>query len=137
MGATESGFTAYRSINHHPGRNTVQLPNIGSTGKPTIGNSTTPIAKTLEGFLVYPNPAKDQINISVATPKTATVITAQVYSYTGKILQQQKQSIVTNTTQRQNVLMNISNLSSGLYTVVLLDDKGNTLGNAKFIKTKE
>lgn len=137
IGATETGFTAYRSINHNSGRNTVHLPNIGSTGKKITTSTTVPVVKNTETFLVYPNPAKDQITISFTAPENAEIITARIHNYSGKILLQQKQGIGVNITQRQNISMNVSNLSSGLYTVILTDEKGNIIGNTKFIKVRE
>ena len=133
LGASESGFTAYRT--HNPATTTpvIKLPSIGSIGKTPL-----PIAlHKVEGLLVYPNPGTDNVNVSVDVAAKTTTITLRLYSVSGKLLQQQKQDITaSNNLSRQNLNLNISNLASGTYNIVIVDDKGTTIGNAKFVKAK-
>ena len=90
----------------------INFGTCGSCGNDfSIDESETP-------NLVYPNPSSDFINVS------GNNISLEIYSITGQIVMS-----LLNT----NNTVDISNLSIGIYTIKLIDGKGNTTFN-KFIK---
>ena len=74
------------------------------------------------GFSLYPNPAKDVLNIK--TNENITMKSAQVYDITGKLIINSSLS---------NPYINVEKLSSGTYILLLKDVAGNDYSQ-KFIK---
>ena len=77
---------------------------------------------TSSGFSLYPNPAKDVLNIK--TNENITIKSAQVYDITGKL-------IINSSLSNPNI--NVEKLSSGTYILVLKDASGKDYSQ-KFIK---
>ncbi len=74
---------------------------------------------------VYPNPAKDQINISVDNNEANTY----------KITDQYGRTIIDKKLNNNRVTtVDISQISSGIYSIMLFSDKGKLLGINKFSK---
>ncbi|WP_326980962.1 zinc-dependent metalloprotease [Chryseobacterium sp. MYb264] len=81
--------------------------------------STNELAKNSKGFTIYPNPAKEIINISTADDKK--------YMFT--IVNSAGQNVITTS----ETSINIRNLNSGGYFLNIYDEKGNLIENKKFI----
>ena len=133
LGATETGFTAYRGMNSNTGRRLVQLPNIGSKGNRVAVNLPTVIAKA-KALLIYPNPSRDNINVNVFVPEKTASLTTKIFNSNGKLVLQQLQSTENTVANNKTFAINISSLSKGVYTIILVDNKGNIIGNSKIIK---
>jgi hypothetical protein len=83
------------------------------------------IAKENNGWQIYPNPASSVISIrlSVGSLKTAAVVDLQ-----GRKFENLKMSKFEN-----EIRIEVSNLSSGIYFIKITDDKGN-VSTKKFVK---
>ncbi|MFY7963982.1 MAG: PKD domain-containing protein [Chitinophagaceae bacterium] len=133
LGASESGFTAYRGANPN-GVKVVILPSIGgTTQKPVVVNN--PIVSK-KGLSIYPNPAVENVTISLDAPKAPTNVNVMLYSSNGKLLKTQKTFVDNTNAAKAYIPVNISNLASDTYNVVLLDSKGVILGIGKCVKAK-
>lgn len=75
-----------------------------------------------DSFILYPNPAKEVLNIKANNTFAPT--SATIYSTDGKLLSNQK---------LENNKLNVSHLSTGNYVVILKADNGKQF-SAKFIK---
>ncbi len=80
-------------------------------------------------FTIAPNPASSRINISL-TNYTGNV-TVQLVSIQGKIINQEK--IQTGNAKYTQQQMNISDIASGTYFLVVIDEKGNRKTNKVII----
>ncbi len=134
LGASESGFAAYRSLNNNASIPTVALPSIGSTHKPVA--PTAPIAAAKKGLLIYPNPASEMITVGVDVTTKTSNVNVLLYNSNGKLVQSQKNAIDNVNALRVNVPMNITSLSSGIYNIIVLDNKGVILGVGKCVKSR-
>jgi PKD repeat protein len=134
LGAIESGFTAYRGLNPNAPLPTVTLPSIGSTPKPVA--PTAPIAAARKGLLIYPNPASEMITVGVDVTTKTSSVNVMLYNSNGKLVQSQKNSVDNVNATRVNVPMNITNLSSGIYNIIVLDNKGVILGMGQCVKSR-
>ena len=72
--------------------------------------------------------------VNVKVPEQVSSVTVRVYSMNGKLVLQQRQDVITNSSANQNFTLNVNNLASGTYTLVVVDDKGKIIGNTKLIK---
>ena len=79
-------------------------------------------------FYVYPNPAKDIINISLSSKLTGN-ISLSIYNAAGSLLQTKN---VNKNSGETNEILNIKSLSAGLYILQILS--GETKTYLKFIK---
>jgi uncharacterized protein YaiE (UPF0345 family) len=75
-------------------------------------------------FTVYPNPVKNNINISINTANTVEFKTAQIYDLSGRMVQQ---------TAVVNQTISVNNLATGTYILMLRDSQGKDYSQ-KFIK---
>jgi hypothetical protein len=50
---------------------------------------------------------------------------------------QQRQDVISNSSTNQNFTLNVNNLSSGTYSIVVVDEKGRMIGNTKLIKATQ
>ena len=80
---------------------------------------------------VYPNPASSQIKVAIKLEKNYNT-NLYVYNSLGKVVLYQKKYLLGNTIEE--IKLNIANLSSGFYYIVLKDNNNKTLGSTKFIK---
>jgi hypothetical protein len=81
-----------------------------------IVNTNEPLTISND-FIMYPNPAKSQVNINVETlVGTSNIIVTDLY---GKVVKSQTLSMGTNT-------LNISKLSAGMYFVSVVTSEGKT-----------
>ncbi|HFS67360.1 MAG TPA: T9SS type A sorting domain-containing protein [Flavobacteriia bacterium] len=92
---------------------TVNTYGTGQFGTPGQPNSpAASIANNeLEGFNVYPNPAKDQIFISTTNGNSKTI---ELFSVIGK-------RVYANKTTANSAVVNVSNLNAGLYILKVSD----------------
>ncbi len=134
LGASESGFTPYRGLNPNATLPTVALPSIGSTRKPVA--PTAPIAAAKKGLVVYPNPASEMITVGVDVTTKTSNVNVLLYNSNGKLVQSQKNGVDNLNATRVNVPMNITSLSSGIYNIIVLDNKGVILGIGKCVKSR-
>ena len=75
--------------------------------------------------------------MNVKVPENVSSVTVRIYSMNGKLVAQQRQEVISNSSINQNFTINVNNLSSGTYTVVVVDDKGRIIGNSKMIKATQ
>jgi len=77
---------------------------------------------------VYPNPAKDEITLRIATKGNVTV---QFEDITGRLMRtiQFDDEATTQT-------LNIADLSNGVYLIVASDDNNKYIQRTKFVKIK-
>jgi endonuclease I len=88
----------------------------------------TSIENIMENIFVnvYPNPAKDNIEIKINSPK--------VYSWQIEIYNMQGSMILSSNFDKNNYHINISNLSKGIYFIKLHSTDNNLLKSIKWIK---
>ncbi|MGL4364560.1 MAG: alpha-amylase family glycosyl hydrolase [Bacteroidales bacterium] len=84
-------------------------------------------------MLIYPNPAYDMVNINIRGIQRQRRITLSVYSVLGKL--ERQQSFVVDSDTLSETLQ-ISELASGHYIVVLQTSEGNALKAKMFVKVK-
>ena len=80
------------------------LYEIRAFGKPTDGNGISGGEK-LNNILVYPNPSKEKITISLPETEKCTL---SIFDFRGKLIQ-------VESSEGKNIQLNIDHLSSGLY----------------------
>jgi len=83
----------------------------------------------LSNISVFPNPANDEISIGLPLNFDFKNATIDVFDINGKHVMQQ---IVENK-NHQNIEINISDLKTGIYNVIMLNEKGD-VSNASFTK---
>ena len=92
-------------------------------------NLSAGIAEAIDiaaNWIVYPNPAKDKISLETIDSDN-TINTVEIIDITGKQLK-----IIENETLSQNKTIDISDLQSGVYVLIINTDKGRV--TKKFIK---
>ncbi len=72
---------------------------------------------------LYPNPAQQELNISISSEKVINM-SATIYSMDGKLIAKQSQKIRLG---NQKFTIPVSSLSPGNYTVLLQDENGNKI----------
>ena len=92
--------------------------------KDTTGSGINPLTNNNRQLEVYPNPANTNLTIS----QLANLKMIEVYDVVGRKLEDLKMSRLGNEIQIQ-----VSDLSSGIYFLKATDEKGN-VKNAKFVK---
>jgi hypothetical protein len=80
-------------------------------------------------LLIYPNPAKDQLNVEYTTTRGGK-LEMQVIDSKGAVLMSQKVSVSTG---KNLETLNISSLAQGMYILKYIDTEGN-ISYTKFIK---
>jgi hypothetical protein len=70
-------------------------------------------------IMVYPNPAKDQININILTGKEPGELQVKIYNVQGKLVMQQDQNL---NSKLSRLSLNISTLNQGIYILHLHSD---------------
>jgi alpha-tubulin suppressor-like RCC1 family protein len=80
-----------------------------------------------QSLVVYPNPANDQITIHMDNAITGNVDQISIFDYTGKLIWQSFQYM-------QNVRIDVSHLSEGIYTAVV--QSGDARSCQTFVKSK-
>jgi hypothetical protein len=128
-----SGEFSY--VDQHPtlGNNTYRLEQINALGAitysapVTIGyNSTNPNG----GLVLYPNPAKTTMTVTLTTSTTATqVATADIYNAQGKLVEHK----VVNS---NSFTHDVSGYPLGAYIIELKNANGLLVGQSKFVKVQ-
>ncbi len=86
----------------------------------------TPVTRSTDDVVLYPNPAKDEVNI--VYDANADVKNIAVYNIIGKLV------TVYKVTANNSANLDISNLSSGIYFVRLMNSRGGVVVTRKFTK---
>jgi photosystem II stability/assembly factor-like uncharacterized protein len=79
----------------------------------TVNTSVPEISQTLPEIAILPNPAQDEITVSITTGKPA-ISKVSIYSDDGRLIRQLETPLSTG---RNYIIMNINNLPSGVYLV--------------------
>lgn len=87
-------------------RGTIVQPQVGTTG------TDDPLQTALQ-FALYPNPAKDLVNVAIVSEQ-AEAATLRIFSSDGRVLVQQTAELLTGS---QTIPLTISDLSAGFYLV--------------------
>ena len=100
---------------------TISTDSCEDTYCSSVSIAPTPIAETelFEGLTLYPNPARDVINIHVALHADVTCILTDL---SGRELSVRTLQANAGNTEHQ---INIADLESGIYTILLIDAAGN------------
>jgi hypothetical protein len=123
----------YSYVDQHPslGNNTYRLQQTNSLGvitysaPVTIGyNSSAPNG----GLVIYPNPAKSSITVTLTTSSTASqVATADIYNTSGKLIEHKAVS-------SNSFTHDVSAYQLGVYIIELKNNNGILVGKSKFVK---
>lgn len=131
-----SGDGTYTYIDHNPttGNNIYRLKQIGIDSLISYSNAINILYNSATNnnlINIYPNPAKQLININFNTAALQTFnnYTAAIYNSMGAMV------IQTAINNGSTITQDISTLKPGIYTVELKTGDGNSIGNSKFIKT--
>jgi hypothetical protein len=89
--------------------------------------STTNIISQSQ-FNLFPNPAKDLLNVDMNLSETAENATVTMFDINGRIIEQLNYSNV----KQQNIQFNVANLSAGFYFVRIQSENG--VQTKEFIK---
>lgn len=95
-------FSGWNGINEHPSSNDV---------------------------IIFPNPANDYVNVIADVNDASSVI---AYDATGRMVSSAVLNQAMNGTNRRSGVINISNLSIGLYSYSVVDKSGTVLKSGKF-----
>lgn len=128
-GVISGGFT-FRGASTSSQQFTAPPITRGTRGTSIVSNS--PANNALKGFVVYPNPTKNNVMVSFETSTTTKAVSIQLVDLSGKVVRVQKEQ--NNSGTKIQSTINVSNLPSGTYNVLLIDEKGNRLGTSKFVK---
>jgi hypothetical protein len=110
-----------------------RLKQIDKDGKSIVSNIVFikgTKATKLEMVSIYPNPAVENLNVSVASPKSDKV-TFIISDLAGKVIIRQSANVVNGD---NNIQLNVSSLAKGTYTVKAVCADGCETAISKFIK---
>jgi hypothetical protein len=110
----------------------VTVPPITRNTRGTGIVAASPVVNNLKGFVVYPNPTKNNVMVTFETAASTKSVSIQLVDLSGKVVRVQKEQ--NNASSKIQSTINVSNLPSGTYNVLLIDEKGNKLGTSKFVK---
>jgi hypothetical protein len=122
VGGNSAAGLYYQTTNSKPstGHNYYRLQQVDIDGKSTLYANVIDLNRLGKGSSVniYPNPVNDVLNIDLmATEASVTVV--KITDMSGRLIQQ----VQTNAVQGFNTIqVNLSALSSGLYTIQLLEN---------------
>jgi hypothetical protein len=122
VGGNSATSLYYQTTNSTPstGHNYYRLQQVDIDGKSTLYANVIDLNRLGKGSSVniYPNPVNDVLNIDLmATEASVTVV--KITDMSGRLIQQ----VQTNAVQGFNTIqVNLSALSSGLYTIQLLEN---------------
>ena len=122
VGGNSATSLYYQTINSTPstGHNYYRLQQVDIDGKSTLYANVIDLNRLGKGSSVniYPNPVNDVLNIDLmATEASVTVV--KITDMSGRLIQQ----VQTNAVQGLNTIqVNLNALSSGLYTIQLLEN---------------
>ncbi len=122
----------YSDIKPFAGTNYYRLKQIDNDGK--ISYSSTVVLKgdkvpSIVVSAIYPNPVKNELNVSINAEKI-TKGSYVIVDIAGKVLQQNNLNLVAGD---NNMSLNVSALSSGIYHIRIMTEAGETK-TAQFIK---
>ncbi len=128
---TSNTVHTYSYLDKNPENGTLyyRLRSIDSNGKEAYSKETVSVNYGLQAesaLSLYPNPAKNEINLSW---KTSEAVGIKIYDMTGKEVQN------IGNVKTNNYKANLSNLSTGSYIIKLESKKSNnTIAVSKFVK---
>ena len=115
------------------GPNTYRLKQSDIDGNISYSNIATVIyGSPNNGIQLYPNPARENLQISVITDdatKTGQTYVTTIYNSSGIV-------VARKTSSSNSWSAEVSSLSPGAYTAEIKDNKGDVTGKAKFIKVQ-
>lgn len=123
-----SAGTLYLKVNSFNGASNASLCytlNVSAPNGIHVSAGTNEAAKVQSGIKLYPNPAKDIININL--DKIEKNSTLRIFDLYGKV-------VLTKTVSTLNTNIDVKQLPAGLYFVKVYEANGEQLYNAKFIK---
>jgi len=110
-----------------------RLKQISKDGSISYSNIVLIKGLKISGILVgnvYPNPAKNLVNINIASSGTKKV-TIQITDVLGKVLLNKGQSLNTGD---NNIQINVNTLASGQYLISVIDETGKKSNSVSIIK---
>jgi hypothetical protein len=115
------------------GNNYYRLRQVDQNGRITYSSTVllkAPKPNAITVYNVYPNPAKSNLNISIAAPEAANISLA-VFDLTGRMVGEQRVSVLAG----NNVVpLNVSALASGTYLIKIICANGCEGATTKFMK---
>ena len=132
INGTSSEELSYSFVDTKPAQTTYyRLMQIDIDGKTTVHSQTVEINRTGESnstILVYPNPAKDELNVAITNPLSQKY-TIKVYDAQGKLVITKKEEAGYG----QHVCkLDISKLAKGGYVVMVVEDEN--ISSYRFMK---
>jgi hypothetical protein len=120
----------FLDVNPIKGWNYYRINQVDIDGRFTYSNvAAVNFEKGGGRMVIYPNPAKDQLNVEYTSERSGK-LDLQVIDSKGSVLMAEKMNI---TTGRNGRSLNISFLSTGMYLLKYIDGDGN-ISFSKFVK---
>jgi hypothetical protein len=113
LGTTPSSITHFDIV----------LPETGASNKKGQRNIPVEVIAT-NSLHVYPNPARDVVNLEVVWPKSVASVTVQIQSAEGRVV---LQKAFTTNAVISNLPLSVASLPKGVYVVSVSNDSGVTL----------
>jgi hypothetical protein len=79
---------------------------------------------------IYPNPAKNKLNVSLASPTNDKII-LEIRDLTGKLVMRQASKIMSG---NNNLSLEVASLPAGSYFIKVIDNNGSQTSISKFVK---
>ena len=79
---------------------------------------------------IYPNPAKNKLNVSLASPANDKII-LEIRDLTGKLVMRQASKIMSG---NNNLSLEVASLPAGSYFIKVIDNNGSQTSISKFVK---
>ncbi|MBS4043092.1 MAG: T9SS type A sorting domain-containing protein [Chitinophagaceae bacterium] len=111
------------------GNNYYRLQLVSNTGEKEYSNTILLRRNDKFLFSINPNPVKDVANIQISTEATGEY-GIEVYNMLGK--QVARKNVLVNTTN-SSIPFSLSNVSAGVYQIIVIDKSGNKLANQSIV----
>lgn len=104
-------------------------PNKWIVCNQNVVTSTKGISKVAEGIQVYPNPAKELLNLNICTSTSSAMVSVIIYNMYGSEIRRKSVNPVNNHIAE---VIDIRDLASGTYTIRIITNEN--ILNTKFVK---